>query len=71
MVEQSVLDDLPQKAVEHLSGDLAGVGGGLGQLVLGLLVRAVVAEHVGAAAQVVVPDLQLVRKIVNLERDQY
>ena len=37
LVEEAVLDDLPQHTVEDLRGDLAGVRGRLAQLVVRLL----------------------------------
>ena len=67
LVEESVLDNLSQHSVEDLRGDLAGVRGGLGQFVLGLLIVPIVAHHVSTPAQVVVPGLQLLSKVINLE----
>ena len=40
LIKEPVLDDLPEHAVEDLRGDLAGVRGGLPQLVVALLLTA-------------------------------
>jgi hypothetical protein len=49
LIEEPILDDLPEHSVQHLRGDLAGVGGGLAQLIVRLLVSALIhtqEEHI-------------------------
>jgi hypothetical protein len=45
LIEQPVLNDLAQHAVENLCGDLAGVCGRLAQLVIRLLIGALKIER--------------------------
>ena len=45
LVEESVFNDLPQHTVENLRRDLAGVRGGLAQLIVSLLFRSLKAKQ--------------------------
>ena len=71
VIEKTVFDDLSKRPIEDLVGNLAGVFGGLVQLVLGLLLVALHLHHGvgGAAAETpVLPRLHLVREVADLAR---